>query len=215
MLFNITFLEWIGYVGSVIVAISLTMSSIKKLRWFNLVGAAVFSIYGFLIPAYPVGLLNLFIVIVDIYYLLKMYSQKESFKSIIVDPKSAYLDYFLTYYKKDISYFFPKFEKSVIENTDMSHKVLILLLLRNAVVTGVFVGVKNNQILYVYLDFVTKEYRDLKPGDYFYRKNISFLKNQGINKIICNTENELHKKYLQKMGFLMQENSVDVYLKEI
>ena len=42
MLFNISWLEWVGYVSSVLVAVSLTMSSIKKLRWYNLMGAAIF-----------------------------------------------------------------------------------------------------------------------------------------------------------------------------
>ena len=49
MLFNVSYVEWFGYLGSVIVAVSLTMSSIKKLRWYNFVGAAIFSIYGFVI----------------------------------------------------------------------------------------------------------------------------------------------------------------------
>ena len=62
MLLNISILEWLGYLSSVIVAISLTMSSIIKLRWFNLVGAAAFSFYGFMIGSLPVGFLNLFIV---------------------------------------------------------------------------------------------------------------------------------------------------------
>ena len=58
MFLNIPLIEWIGYAGSVIVAVSLTMSSIKKLRWYNLVGAAVFSFYGFTIGALPVGILT-------------------------------------------------------------------------------------------------------------------------------------------------------------
>ncbi|MDO9154990.1 MAG: hypothetical protein Q7U47_14995 [Paludibacter sp.] len=215
VLFNIPLLEWIGYVGSVIVAVSLTMSSIKKLRWYNLVGAAVFAFYGFAIGALPVGLLNLFIVLVDIFYLFKMYSYKESFKSIIVNANDTYLEYFLDFHQSEIKSFFPKFDKSVLENIAENKKTFSLLLLRNAMVAGILVGIKNNQILYVYLDFVIKEYRDLKPGEFFYKQNISFLKNQGINQIICNTENQYHQKYLQKMGFSLQVNSVNVYVKEI
>lgn len=215
MLFNISLIEWVGYVGSVLVAISLTMSSIKKLRWYNLVGASVFSFYGFVIGALPVGLLNLFIVLVDIYYLFEMYSRKESFKSIMIQPDSAYLEYFLEYYKKEIKLFFPKFDPLILENVDENKKTFTLLLLRNAVVAGAFIGVKNNQILYVYLDFVIKEYRDLKPGEFFYNKNIEFLKTKGIHQIICNTENEQHQNYLQKMGFHLQKNNVNVYVKDI
>ena len=215
MIFNISLIEWVGYVGSIIVAISLTMNSIKKLRWYNLVGAAVFSFYGFVIGALPVGLLNLFIVLVDVYYLIEMYSKKDLFQSIVIKPDSAYLEYFIEYYKKEIKLFFPKFDQSILKNTDENKRTFTLLLLSNAVVAGAFIGIKNNQILYVYLDFVIKEYRDLKPGKFFYNTNIEFLKNKGINKIICNTQNEHHKKYLQKMGFCLQEKSTDVYVKDI
>jgi len=44
---NIDILAWIGYIASGIVAISLAMSSIIKFRWMNLIGATMFSTYGF------------------------------------------------------------------------------------------------------------------------------------------------------------------------
>jgi hypothetical protein len=214
-MFNITLLEWVGYIGSVIVALSLTMSSIKKLRWYNLIGAAIFSFYGFAIGALPVGLLNLFIVLTDIYYLIKMHSQNEFFKSVIVSPESAYLDYFLDYYQQEIKVFFPNFKKSVLVKSEGNNKVFSVLLLRNAAVAGVLIGEKNNNILYIYLDFVIKEYRDMKPGEFIYKKNVEFLKDTGIQQLICNTENIIHQKYLIKMGFSLQNKSKSVFVKDI
>jgi hypothetical protein len=202
MLFNIPFIEWIGYLGSVIVAISLTMSSIKKLRWFNLAGGTVFSIYGFFIHAYPVGLLNLFIVITDLYYLYKIYVQKEAFKTLLVSSDDVYLDYFLDFYQADIQAFFPKFNKSIVKNT--SQDLFIMLLLRNAVVAGVVIGFKNNDTLDLQIDYVTAPFRDLRPGDFIYKKNIELFKQQGFKKIECETENHAHQKYLKKMGFHIQ-----------
>ena len=65
---EINFLQWIGYAASIIIALSMTMNSIVKFRWINLCGAFTFSTYGFLIGAYPVGILNGFIVLVDIIF---------------------------------------------------------------------------------------------------------------------------------------------------
>ena len=48
-------LEIFGYVASIIIAISLTMKNIHRLRWWNLFGAIAFSTYGVLIGAWPVG----------------------------------------------------------------------------------------------------------------------------------------------------------------
>lgn len=75
---NTTIWEWVGYLASVVVAISLMMSNIKKLRWWNLIGAALFVAYGVAIGAYPVALVNFFIVLIDTYYLVKLYREADS-----------------------------------------------------------------------------------------------------------------------------------------
>jgi hypothetical protein len=54
------------------------MSNIKKLRWWNLIGAALFVAYGVAIGAYPVALVNFFIVLIDTYYLVKLYREADS-----------------------------------------------------------------------------------------------------------------------------------------
>ena len=213
MLFNISWLEWVGYVSSVLVAVSLTMSSIKKLRWYNLMGAAIFSFYGFAIQAYPVGVLNLFIVLANIYYLRGMYSASESFKVLKVEANDPYLEYFVDFHKAQIQNFFPRFDKSLLLQNEGEQKAFTLFLLRNAVVAGVFFGIKNNHILYLHLDFVSAPYRDLKPGDFIYKQNAQLFKEAGIRQIICNTENEEHRKYLLKMGFVEKTGGIIVFEK--
>lgn len=211
MLFNISWLEWVGYVSSVLVAVSLTMSSIKKLRWYNLVGAAIFSFYGFAIQAYPVGVLNLFIVLANVYYLRGMYSASESFKVLKVDANDPYLEYFVDFHKAQIQNFFPRFDKSLLLQNEGEQKAFTLFLLRNAVVAGVFFGIKNNHILYLHLDFVSAPYRDLKPGEFIYKQNTLLFKEAGIRQIVCNTENEEHRKYLLKMGFVEKAGGNNVF----
>ena len=71
--------EIIGYVASLLVAVSLMMRSILKLRVINLLGAAVFALYGLLIDAYPVAVMNLFIVLIDLYYLREFITAKGYF----------------------------------------------------------------------------------------------------------------------------------------
>jgi EamA domain-containing membrane protein RarD len=51
----------IGYAGSVLIAVSITMNNIWKLRWINLFGAGTFAVYGLIVKAYPVFVLNSFI----------------------------------------------------------------------------------------------------------------------------------------------------------
>ncbi|HWR09341.1 hypothetical protein [Sporomusa sp.] len=67
---TINVVEWLGYLASGMVAVSFVMKSINKLRFINLVGAILFVIYGIAIQAVPVVLANLFVVGVNIYYLV-------------------------------------------------------------------------------------------------------------------------------------------------
>lgn len=64
--------EIIGYSASIFVAISLMMTNIVKLRWINLTGCILFVIYGVIISAWPVALMNGFCVGINIFSLLKM-----------------------------------------------------------------------------------------------------------------------------------------------
>jgi hypothetical protein len=68
---NINWVEWLGYLASILVAISFLMKSIYKLRLINMIGAVLFVIYGAAIQAIPVVLINLFVVGVNSYYLLR------------------------------------------------------------------------------------------------------------------------------------------------
>jgi len=54
-------IQIIGYGGSFLIALSLSMKSISRLRKINLIGASTFAFYGFLMGAYPVLILNSFI----------------------------------------------------------------------------------------------------------------------------------------------------------
>ncbi|HZI33075.1 MAG TPA: YgjV family protein, partial [Candidatus Binatia bacterium] len=69
-------LELTGYTASALIVISMMMSSIVRLRAVNLLGASVFAMYGLLIHAYPVALLNSFTMLVNAFYLLRMQRTK-------------------------------------------------------------------------------------------------------------------------------------------
>lgn len=74
---ELNWIEVIGYVASAIIAVSLTMSSIVKLRVLNLLGAFLFGTYGVFISSIPVALVNYFIATVNIFYLWKYWRIKQ------------------------------------------------------------------------------------------------------------------------------------------
>lgn len=193
---DISLLEGFGYAASVIVAVSLMMNSIVKLRWYNLLGAASFSFYGFLINAYPVGILNAFIACADIYYLARMYSARERFTLIPAQPGSEYLQRFLDEYRAEISRIFPGFDF----HPDGSRVGFYVL--RNLVPAGLFIGTpRPDGTLEVDIDFVVPAYRDFKPGEFLFIENRALFHRMGFRRLLARSHDRRHDAYLRRVGF--------------
>lgn len=199
-------LQIIGYVASVIIAVSMTLNSIVKFRWINMTGAALFTIYGILIEAYPVAILNGFIVLTDMFYLVRIYTKKELFTTLEVRGSNKYLLSFLDFYDKDIQKFFPGFKYKPDLNT------VSFFVLRNMNVAGIFLAHKiDKTTLKVGLDFVVPQYRDYKNAKFLYNRLKNRFLDDGIEKIIVFPQSANHIKYLRKIGFEKQEDGT--YLK--
>lgn len=188
--------EVVGYVASGLVAVSLTMSSILRLRVINLLGSAAFTVYGVLIHAYPVAAVNLFIVFINLYYLRKMLGTREYFRLLCVEPDSEYLRYFLGFYDPEIRRFLPRFSYAPAEGQ------LTLFILRDLVPAGLFVGREEAPgRLRVGLDFVIPQYRDFKIGRYLFSEEAEFFRARGVREIVSDAGNPEHADYLRRVGF--------------
>jgi len=78
-MFNDTLIEWIGYLASILITISMFMKKIFKLRFINLMGCILFVIYGLIIGAYPVAIANAIIVFINLYSVYKNSKQIQQF----------------------------------------------------------------------------------------------------------------------------------------
>lgn len=202
------YVELTGYVASILVAISLTMSKILKLRIINTLGAVTFSIYGFLVGAYPVLVVNSFITLINIYYLIKMFRTKDVFDTLEEDNDSEYVKSFYTHYKKDIYNFFKDFK------WDSLNKNKVIFILRNLrPVNLVVYNEQENGIIEILLDYTIPEYRDFLNGKYL----ISIFKEKKVRdsniQLVTKPTSKSHIKYLKKMGFT--ENDMGLFVKKI
>ncbi len=195
----------IGYIGSFLIAASLTMNNILRLRWINLFGASTFATYGALIGAYPVLVLNGFITLVDIYYLWQMYHQKDYFTlSPSGGAGDCYLNKFLDYYKDDLNKLFPTFDR------DKHQKANYYFILRNMNPAGLFVYEEiSNDTINILLDYATPNYRDLKNAKFLYF-TADFMQEKGYRKLITESPHKLHQGYLKTLGFEKVNNNTFV-----
>ena len=70
--------EIMGYMASVLVAVSLMMKNIVPLRIVNFLGCFLFTLYGIAISAWPVAAMNGFGCLVNVYHLIKLRKESNS-----------------------------------------------------------------------------------------------------------------------------------------
>lgn len=206
---EIGYLEWIGYIASVTIALSMAMNSIVKFRLINLAGAAMFSTYGFLIGSLPVGLLNGFIVAVDVYFLFGIFSKKEVFEILEVRSDNKYLLRFLSFHEREIQKYFPGFSYKPELNT------VSFFILRNMAVAGIFLAHRQPEsVLKVGLDYVVPDYRDFKNGRFVYFSLRDKFIEAGFKKVVAGKSSQSHEKYLKKLGFIENaDGNLEISLK--
>lgn len=208
---EMNYVEIIGYIGSVLVAISLMMKNIYYLRRINLIGAATFSIYGLLVGAIPVFILNGFIAIIDIYYIWDAKRQKEYFTLLPIEQSNGpLLKKFLSFYNDDIKKFFPDFNSTTIEE-DKS-----FFILRNLIPVGLFVykELSSKEIL-IELDYATPDYRDLKNARFVYFAQSNHFMKKGYELLKVESQIKEHIKYLTKIGFKEELDAPGIFTKNI
>lgn len=192
-----TWIEIIGYVGSVLVAISLAMSDLVRLRILNLIGAAVFALYGFLVSAYPVAALNSFIVVVNVVYLWRMTRDREFFEVLeVTSADSAYLARFLEHHAGEIAAVAPDFDLAALPDAH------ILFVLRNLDPAGLIVWTDpGTGAIRVHLDYAVPRYRDLRCGRWFFQEREPWFAEQGFERFEAYTPRPSHGRYLSAVGF--------------
>ncbi|MCU7836908.1 MAG: YgjV family protein [gamma proteobacterium symbiont of Taylorina sp.] len=191
--------EWFGYLASFVILISLTMTSIIKLRWVNLSGCILFAAFAYLIDSVPTIVMNIGIACINLYFLYKIYSTKEEFKIIKASADSEYYQHFLDVNSKDI-------EKQ-ISLTQLKADYTSFYMLRDNHIAGVLVGENCNGVFDIKLDYVIPQYRDFKLGTYYYHDHPDFFKEKGINTLKSLVNDEAHRLYLEKMGFVVESQT--------
>ena len=194
---EISWIEWLGYTASALVLISLSMSAIARLRWFNLAGASCFTVYGYLIEAWPVAAVNFAIAMVNIFYLVQFYTKQDYFKVRVIHADDAYLREFLEFHESLVRKWYPSVD------LDLPDNAFVLLSLRNMAVAGVFAGVKTDRrTLKVLIDFVIPEYADHKIGRFLFQQSRDIFLDDGITRLIVDTGQVQNERYFRKMGFV-------------
>lgn len=70
------FLEIFGYIGSGLILLSMMMTSVEKLRWFNISGSVISIIYGAVTGAWPMVFLNVGTITINVVQIVRLRRKK-------------------------------------------------------------------------------------------------------------------------------------------
>jgi hypothetical protein len=204
-------LQLIGYAASVLIMISLMTKSLVKLRCLNAVGSIIFVIFALTSASYPTAVLNLGIVIIDVYNLVKLLNKKESFDIVPVSGANEIVSYFYTRNKAEID--------SLFGSEAVSSADKFAFYFRNNDIAGftayTLSGDSGEKTALITADFVAPRYRDSAIGTYFFVKNPSFWKEQHISTLVSKNSSKTHIPYLKKIGFTAAPEQTGTWQKKI
>lgn len=187
----------IGYLASVLLAISLLVNNDLKFRWLNAFGCLSFIIYGVLIDAIPIVITNFILLFINLFYLLKIYRTKEDFDLLEFRTDDKIIQKFLSYYAKDIQNYFPDFQ---LRHDEADIKFVVL---RDMVIANIFIAtITGDGIGTVKINYTVPKYRDYKVGRFIFEKENKFLVSKGIRELTYKRVfNKGHAEFLNVVGF--------------
>lgn len=190
--------EMIGYLGSILVVVSMLMSSVVKLRVINTIGSGIFAAYALMIHSYPTALMNACLVGINVYNLVRLNQKDRAYELTEAAAGDGLLGYLLSHYREDILTYFPGF-------TGAGEGDRVYVVFCGGYPAGVLLGTETGQgTLSVRLDYSTPAYRDCSIGAYLYRK----LPSKGVHTLVFKEEEtKAHAAYMTKMGFVKENGA--------
>ena len=113
-------IEMIGYLGSALVVASMLMSSVVKLRVINTIGSGIFAAYALMIHSYPTALMNICLVGINVYNLVKLNQKEQNYTLVEAARGDALLAYLLATTGRTYRPTSPPFPKAARRNGPIS-----------------------------------------------------------------------------------------------
>jgi len=194
-------LEIIGWVGSVLVVVSLMQARVLRFRWLNFAGSVIATAYNTIVGIWPFAAMNGVIAVIDAYWLWRLTRERHDADVYQVVPVGAgdhYLRHVLGVHADDIARYYPSFGLPGDAAGDSRWAYLVLR--GDETVGVVVVRDAGDGIGEVELDWVTPRFRDFAPGEFVYRRSGVFA-GTGLRSLVVAEDARDTGPYLERVGF--------------
>ncbi|KXK58805.1 hypothetical protein AWW66_27695 [Micromonospora rosaria] len=192
-----SWLDAVGWAGSALLVWSLLQARILRLRALNLVGCVVLIGYNTALGVWPMVGLNVVLTVINLWYLRGMLATRHdeaTYEVVEVGVDDAFLAHTLRVHAADIARFNPGFRWAPQRD---GHSAF-LVVRADEVVGVVLVHAEPDGVAQVDLDYVTRRYRDLTPGEFVYRRS-SLFTDRGFRRVV--SPPGMVAPYYSRLGF--------------
>lgn len=191
-------LEFVGWIGSGLVVLSMLQQRILRLRVINLAGCVLQIVYNGVIGVWPVLALNCVLAAVQvgsIYHLMRTRHSAADYDVVAAAPDEPYLNHLIRTQGDDIARYVPDYP---VADGARPSDVAFLVLHGTETVGYVLLRDAGDGVAEVRLDYVTERYRDFTPGEFVFRRS-EVLQRRGFRKVVAGVG--MRDPYYANIGF--------------
>jgi len=200
-------LDALGWAGSAVLVLSLTLSNVLRFRALNLLASVVLTVFNAALGVWPMVAMNAAIVGINAYHLLRLLGTRDderTYEVVAVDPRSEYLAHLLGVHAADVERHNPGFDLDELlarETPPGTCRVVAFLVLRGDETVGVVVLCDGGDgVARVELDYVTARFRDFSVGTFVYRGD-GRLADLGLTRVLAGRRMTDREDYYARVGF--------------
>lgn len=189
-----TWIDVLGWGGSVLLVYSLLQARVLRFRTLNLVATLVLLAFNAVIGVWPMVGMNAVLAVINVWFIVKLLGEahdQDVFEVLPVGSGDAYLAHLLRQHADDIARFQPDW--SGVGEHDHAFVVQ-----RGDETVGVVVVRADGDVARVRLDYVTPRYRDFTPGEFVWRRSDA-LRDLGFRHVM--TAPNMVGAYYAHVGF--------------
>lgn len=186
----------LGWFGSALLIFSLLQARILRLRVLNTVASVMLTVFNAVLGVWPMVAMNVAIACINTYFITRLLRDRGDDTAYVVLPvgeDDAYLQHFLSVYRRDIGTFFPKYSPGapgtrsayLVQHGDETAGVMV-------------VSDAGGGTAQVELDYVTPRFRDFAPGEFVFRRS-GLFRERGYQRVV--TAPGMVAPYYDRLGF--------------
>lgn len=195
--------EAVGWLGSLILVVSLTQTRVMRFRVLNLVACAVLVGYNAVIEVWPMVAMNVVLVGINTWVIARLVRSRHdarTYDAVEMSVGEPFLARVLERHAADIATLEPTLPRDLAATVPASADHAFVVTTGDELVGVVLTRAGSSaEEQHVLLDYVLPAYRDFTPGEFVYRSDGPFAR-LGTRRVVARPSAS-SEKYLRALGF--------------